>query len=173
MLESVLKWFWDSADIVGSLVHICLVALIIVFLVLAIVMACKCSKARAANAALCKRVEQVEASNKELKTSVSEKDKQITKLERQLTLNSGRVADAAASVKLNKELLKVFKESLIVSRKKSSIAVDTSHILDALTVDEIKEYGEKIGAKITSGMPKDEMIKVIRKTEVMRKNLSK
>ena len=171
--ESVGKWFWDSANVAYSISHIVLIAVIVILILLVVIFALLKKRAHKLTKMYSDREQAKTSENASLKNAISDKDAEITSLLKKVESNEAKLAEAAATAKMNKEFARIFKESLLVSRKTSTIAVDTTNILDALSVDEIKEYASQIGAKIKSNMNKAEMIKVIRKTEVMRKNLEK
>ena len=172
-LESLGRWFWDVNNLGYTISHLVLLAVILALVITLIVFIMKGKKSRKVARFCAEREESKDKEIVSLRTSIYDKETEIAQLNKKIETMSGKIDDAKATAALNKEYARIFKESLLVSRKTATIAVDTSNILDSFSVDEIKEYAAQIGAKIKSGMNKAEMIKVIRSTEVMRKNLEK
>ncbi len=172
-LDAIAKWFWNPANIADSISHIALLAVVFVLLVLFLVMLFCYKRAHKITKMYAERTEAKEAEVAAYKKQLDDKDAEISNLLKTVDDYSKAKEAGDAAIKQNREFAKIFKESLIVSKKTATIAVDTTNILDALSADELKEYAEKLGAKLKSGMTKAEMIKVIRKTENTRKNLEK
>ena len=94
----------------------------------------------------------------------SKMDEMAQKLEESETVSSGKDQRVHAYEK-------IFKEALMVANVKSEIAIDKSEVLEVMSVDDIRAYAASIGAKATTTMTKDEMIKSVRAREIALKSI--